>query len=267
MRRLRPCLRAFSSAAAHDLPADDCVRFEDVVRAHHRIRSGIVRTECRPSYHLSNMTGCSIHLKKEQSQVTGSFKERGARNAIMSLSEEQRRRGVIAASAGNHALALAWHGSQLGVPVTVVMPTLAPMTKVQNCRLFGANIIIHGDHIGEAKDYALQDPALQGLTYINGYDDVEVIAGTGTLGIEMLEQVTDCEVLVVPIGGGGLIAGIALAAKTLNPAVQVGGCLASEPSTRASAPTPTPTTGARRWLASNRGAAPRTPRRCGRDTR
>jgi len=168
------------------------------------------------------MTGCSIHLKKEQSQVTGSFKERGARNAIMSLSEEQRRRGVIAASAGNHALALAWHGSQLGVPVTVVMPTVAPMTKVQNCRLFGANIIIHGDHIGEAKDYALQDPALQGLTYINGYDDVEVIAGTGTLGIEMLEQVPDCEVLVVPIGGGGLIAGIALAAKTLNPAVQVG---------------------------------------------
>jgi len=181
------------------------------------------------------MTGCSIHLKKEQSQVTGSFKERGARNAIMSLSEEQRRRGVIAASAGNHALALAWHGSQLGVPVTVVMPTVAPMTKVQNCRLFGANIIIHGGHIGEAKDYALQDPALQGLTYINGYDDVEVIAGTGTLGIEMLEQVPDCEVLVVPIGGGGLIAGIALAAKTLNPAVQVGGCLASEPSTRASA--------------------------------
>ena len=110
----------------------------------------------------------------------------------MSLSEEQRRRGVIAASAGNHALALAWHGSQLGVPVTVVMPTVAPMTKVQNCRLFGANIIIHGGHIGEAKDYALQDPALQGLTYINGYDDVEVIAGTGTLGIEMLEQVPDC---------------------------------------------------------------------------
>eukprot|EP00966_Prymnesium_polylepis_P072309 1679556-Prymnesium_polylepis.1 len=113
-----------------ELPPDDCVKFEDIVRAHHRIRSGVVRTECSPSHWLSQLTGCNLYFKKEQLQFTGSFKERGARNAIMSLDHEQRKAGVIAASAGNHALALAWHGPQLDVPVTVVMPTVAPMTKV-----------------------------------------------------------------------------------------------------------------------------------------
>ena len=121
-------LRRYST---YDLPPVDCVRFEDIVRAHHRIRSGIVRTPCERSHWLSKETGSNIFLKTEQQQFTGSFKERGARNAIMSLSLEQRSQGVIAASAGNHALALAWHGPMLGVPVTVVMPTVAPMTKVR----------------------------------------------------------------------------------------------------------------------------------------
>jgi len=222
--RLARAMRPFSAASEgmFDLPPSDCVRFEDVVRAHHRIRSGIVRTECLPSHWLSQMTGSNIFLKKEQLQYTGSFKERGARNAIMSLNEDQRRSGVIAASAGNHALALAWHGPQLDVPVTVVMPTVAPMTKVSNCRALGANVVIHGAHIGEAKEWALTgDPAFQALTYINGYDDPEIIAGTGTLGVEMLEQVPNADVIVVPVGGAGLIAGIALAAKTLNPNVKV----------------------------------------------
>jgi len=205
-----------------ELPPDDCVKFEDIVRAHHRIRSGVVRTECSPSHWLSQLTGCNLYFKKEQLQFTGSFKERGARNAIMSLDHEQRKAGVIAASAGNHALALAWHGPQLDVPVTVVMPTVAPMTKVSNCRAFGANVIIRGAHIGEAKEWALTgDPSLASMTYINGYDDPEIIAGTGTIGIELLEQLPNVDAIVVPVGGGGLIAGIALAAKTLNPNVKV----------------------------------------------
>lgn len=118
-------------AGGEELPPSDCVKFEDIVRAKHRIRSGIVNTECTRSHWLSESTGSNLWLKKEQLQFTGSFKERGARNAIISLSKEQRQRGVIAASAGNHALALAWHGPQLDVPVTVVMPSVAPMAKVR----------------------------------------------------------------------------------------------------------------------------------------
>jgi len=214
--------RSTSAAAVEaDLPPADCVRFEDVVRASHRIREGIVRTECSHSYWLSRETGCELYVKNEHTQFTGSFKERGARNSLASLDESERARGVIAASAGNHALALAWHGPQLGVPVTVVMPTVAPMAKVDKCRAFGAEVVIHGNHIGEAREFALSAPEHAGKRYINGYDDPEIIAGAGTLGIEMLEQLPDADAIVVPVGGAGLIAGISLAAKTLNPSVQV----------------------------------------------
>ena len=127
------------------------MRFEDIVRAQHRIGSGIVRTDCTRSHWLSLETGCEVYLKMEQMQFTGSFKERGGRNAIM-LAKQEGHAGVIAASAGNHALALSWHGPQLGMPATVVMPTVAPMAKVDKCRAFGANVIIHGEHIGEAKE-------------------------------------------------------------------------------------------------------------------
>jgi len=202
-----------------ELPSPDCVRFEHCVRAFHRIRSGIVRTACERSYFLSEATGTQLFLKCDHQQFTGSFKERGARNSLLSLTPDEARLGVVAASAGNHALALCWHGQQLEIPVTVVMPTVAPMAKVDKCRHFGANIVIHGDHIGEAKQYAAEQFAT--LKYINGYDDPEIIAGTGTLGIEMVEQVPDCDVVVVPVGGAGLIAGVALAIKTLNPAVRV----------------------------------------------
>lgn len=145
------------------VPSWDCVKFEDVVRAHHRIRSGVVRTPCERSHWLSLATGCEIFLKMEQLQFTGSFKERGARNALLSLAEPDRRLGVIAASAGNHALALAWHGKNLGIPVTVVMPTVAPMAKVEKCRSFGVNVVIHGAHIGEAKMFAQNDPEFASL--------------------------------------------------------------------------------------------------------
>lgn len=180
-----------------------------------------MRTPCERSHWLSLATGCEVYLKSEQLQFTGSFKERGGRNALLSLSAEKKQMGVIAASAGNHALALAWHGSQLGIPVTVIMPTVAPMAKVEKCRSFGVSVVIHGAHIGEAKEYAQSDPQFAGLTYINGYDDPEIVAGAGTLGIEMLEQVPDADFILVPVGGAGLIAGVALAAKTLNPTITV----------------------------------------------
>jgi threonine dehydratase len=213
--------RVVCSSPPNVVPSWDCVKFEDVVRAHHRIRSGIIRTSCERSHWLSLATGCEVYLKSEQLQFTGSFKERGGRNALLSLSPEKKQIGVIAASAGNHALALAWHGSQLGIPVTVVMPTVAPMAKVEKCRGFGVNVVIHGAHIGEAKEHAQSDPQFAGLTYINGYDDPEIVAGAGTLGIEMLEQVPDADFVIVPVGGAGLIAGVALAAKTLNPNICV----------------------------------------------
>jgi threonine dehydratase len=123
----------------------------------------------------------------------------------MLLSAEAKRNGVITASAGNHALALAWHGRDLGISVTCVMPTTAPLTKVENCRKYGANIILHGQHIGEAKEYAKE--MYPDMKYINGYDDPEIIAGAGTMGIEILEQVPDVDVVLVPVGGAGLIAG------------------------------------------------------------
>lgn len=123
----------------------------------------------------------------------------------MLLDDESRRAGVITASAGNHALALAWHGKDLGIPVICVMPKSAPMTKVEKCRKFGAQVILHGDHIGEAKEYAQKEYA--SMKYINGYDDPEIIAGAGTMGIEILEQVPDVDVILVPVGGAGLIAG------------------------------------------------------------
>lgn len=170
-------------------------------------------------------------------QATGSFKERyvfsymwwesgnlvllcrGGRNALMLLTPQQKKVGVVAASAGNHALALAWHGRDLGIPVTVVMPTVAPFTKVDRCRKFGANVIIQGSHIGESKDFAQKE--FPEMRYINGYDDPEICAGAGTVGIEILEQVPDIDVVLCPIGGAGLIAGVSLALKTLKPDVQV----------------------------------------------
>mmetsp|Transcript_10563 Transcript_10563/g.31883 ORF Transcript_10563/g.31883 Transcript_10563/m.31883 type:complete len:380 (-) Transcript_10563:85-1224(-) len=154
-------------------------------------------------------------------QFTGSFKERGASNSLRSLTEEERANGVCAASAGNHALALAWHGAQLGVPVTVAMPTVAPLTKVSRCRSFGAEVIIHGAHIGEAKAFLERERPHQ--RYVNGYDDPEIIAGAGTMAIEILEQVPNADAIVIPVGGAGLIAGVSLAVKTLMPAVKVYG--------------------------------------------
>lgn len=209
------------AAYREGLDTDCPVSFEDICTALFRIRPGIKRTSLYRSYFMSNLTGMNVFFKNEFTQHTGSFKERGARNSLLLLSKEQQEKGVMAASAGNHALALAWHGSQLGIPVTVFMPTVAPITKVDKCRKFGANVIIQGDHIGEAKEYALSNPEFKDLTYINGYDDPEIVAGAGTCGIEIMEQINHIDYVIVPVGGAGLIAGVSLAVKTLNPAIKV----------------------------------------------
>ena len=164
-----------------------------------------------------------VYCKLEYLQRTGSFKERGARNALLLLNATQRKCGVIAASAGNHALGLAYHAQELGVPATVVMPRFAPLTKVVNCRRYGATVLLHGANIGEARVRADELVSAQGLTYINGFDDPAIIAGQGTLGLEIAQQVPDVEAVIVPIGGGGLVAGIALALKNLRPHVRIFG--------------------------------------------
>lgn len=180
-------------------------------------------------------------------QFTGSFKERGARYTLLMLNKDQKQRGVIAASAGNHALALAYHGGDLNIPVTVVMPVVAPIMKVSNCRKFGANVIIHGANIGEARERALEIGKEKGFQYINGYDHPNILAGAGTMGLEIIEQVPDVEAFVVPVGGGGLIAGCAVALKTMNPNIQIIGveperCPSFAAAIKAGTPVFTPTT-------------------------
>ncbi|XP_026671082.1 uncharacterized protein LOC108627036 isoform X3 [Ceratina calcarata] len=196
------------------------ITFEDITSAAFKIKCGIVNTPCVQS-RLSDATGIDLYLKKDFLQRTGSFKERGARYALLMLSEEQKQAGVISASLGNHALALCYHGYKLGIPVTVVMPVLAPIMKIAACRQYGANVIVDGPDMGEAKRIALRHGKEKGLTYINGYDHPDIMAGQGTLGLEIVEQVPNIDAVVVPIGGGGLIAGVALAVKTLHPNVTI----------------------------------------------
>ena len=195
--------------------------FADVLAARTRIEGGVAATPCPFSPALTERYGCEIYCKLEFLHRTGSFKERGARNALLQLDEMQKKRGVVAASAGNHALALAAHGSQLGIPVTVVMPTYAPLVKQSNCRRLGSTVVLCGASFGEAKAKADELAAERQLTYIHGYDDLRIIAGQGTIGLEVVEQVPNLDAIVVPIGGGGLIAGVATAVKNLNPDVKV----------------------------------------------
>lgn len=195
--------------------------FRDVEAAAARIKGAVVYTPCPLSIPLSEETGLHIYCKMENLQRTGSFKERGARNALLSLDSDARQRGVIAASAGNHALGLSYHGQLLRVPVTVVMPRFAPLSKVTNCRRFGAEVILHGSTFADARHRADQIASERSLTYINGYDDPPIIAGQGTLGIEIIEQVPDLDAVIVPVGGAGLIAGIATAIRHLKPNVMI----------------------------------------------
>lgn len=194
----------------------------DVVSAAAAIEEGVMVTPCKKSV-MSSSLGMELYFKKEFLQTTGSFKERGARYALKMLSEEQKKIGVIAASAGNHALALSYHGNNLGIPVTVIMPVIAPIMKIQACLLYNANVSIKGDDISESRMYALQIAKESGLTYISGYDHPHILAGAGTMGLEIVDQVPDLDACIIPIGGGGLIAGCAVAIKFFVPTCKIYG--------------------------------------------
>ena len=197
------------------------VKFADIEAARERIDGAVYYSPCRDSIPLSEITGMEIFCKLDNLQRTGSFKERGARNALAQLPSDQQKRGVIAASAGNHAQALAYQGKLLGIPATVVMPKFAPLVKVNNCQKLGATVVLHGKDFGEAKAHAHEIAKEKALAYIDGYDDPAIIAGQGTMGLEIVEQVPDLNAVIIPVGGAGLLAGVSLAVKTLRPDAKI----------------------------------------------
>ena len=199
------------------------VTLATVQRARERINGFIYNSPCRHSIELSQMTGQETFLKLDNVQRTGAFKERGALNRILTLSNDEKRRGVITASAGNHAQAVAYHACARGINAQIVMPLMTPLVKVAATKGFGAEVVLHGANYDEAYSFALQSCAEQGMTFLHPFDDVEVINGQGSIGLELLEQVPDLEAVVVPVGGGGLISGVACAIKESNPKVRVVG--------------------------------------------
>jgi threonine dehydratase len=204
------------------------VNLRAIQEARERIRGSIVVTPFVHSEKFSQQTGNAIFLKLENLQMTGAFKERGALNKILLLSEEERRRGVIAASAGNHAQAVAYHAAKRGIQAQICMPLTTPLVKVSATRGYGAEVILAGANYDEACEEALRRAKQYGLTFIHPFDDEAVIAGQGTLGLEMLEQHGDLDALVIPVGGGGLIAGVACAVKETHPKIQVIGVQSSK---------------------------------------
>jgi threonine dehydratase len=205
----------------------DTVDLPAIEAARRRLRDAIVQTPCAYSQTLSELTGARCFVKLENLQMTGSFKERGAANLLLQLTSDERRRGVIAASAGNHGLAVAFHAARLGVPATIVMPEYAPLIKVTNARRYGAEVVLHGSNFDEAYERARALEAERRLVFVHPFDDPRVIAGQGTLGLELLEQLPEVEAVIVPVGGGGLIGGVALAVKSSRPDVQVVGVQAA----------------------------------------
>ncbi len=203
------------------VPEAATVTLADIQQARERVRDSVYYTPCERSAVLSGLTGQQIYLKLENRQMTGAFKERGALNRILKLTPEQTARGVIAASAGNHAQGVAYHATRRGIRATIVMPETTPLVKITATRRFGAEVVLHGANYDEAYAEAVRRRDAEGLTFIHPFDDADVIAGQGTIGLEILEQVPELEAVVVPIGGGGLIGGIACAIKSLKPSVRV----------------------------------------------
>jgi len=203
--------------------SDPKVSLADVREAAKRIAGAVERTPCVHSRTLSQLTGADVFLKFENLQFTASFKERGALNKLLTLGDGERARGVIAMSAGNHAQGVAYHAARLGIRSVIVMPKGTPNTKVKNTRVHGADVVLEGDSLAEAAERARARAAAEGLTFIHPYDDLAIIAGQGTVALEMLEDVPDLDLLVVPIGGGGLISGMATAARGLRPDIQIFG--------------------------------------------
>jgi threonine dehydratase len=186
---------------------------EDVERAARTIDGHVLRTPLVPSPTLSELTGAQVWVKHENMQATGAFKERGAVNKLAGLTDDERRRGVVAMSAGNHAQAVAYHAKRFGVPATIVMPVTAPLVKVENTRAHGARVVLHGDTLVDAAEEAGRLEREGSLVLVHPYDDAAVMAGQGTVAVEMLDEAPDLDCLVVPIGGGGLVSGMAVAAK------------------------------------------------------
>ena len=195
----------------------------EIQAAAERIRGHVERTPCLHSRPLSKLTGAEVWVKYENLQFTASFKERGACNRLSQMSAEERARGVVAASAGNHASALAYHGQRLGIPVTIVMPHGTPFVKVEKTESFGATVVIHGVDFYDATAHAHQLRDEKGYIFVSAFDDIGIVTGQGTCGLEIMDQVPDLDAIVVPIGGGGLIAGVASAAKQIRPDILVHG--------------------------------------------
>lgn len=199
------------------------IALQDIEAAAQRLAGHVLETPCVESRTLSQITGAQVYLKFENLQYTASFKERGACNKLSLLSPEERARGVVAMSAGNHAQGVAYHAQRLGLRAVIVMPRFTPGVKVERTRGFGAEVVLHGDTLEEARAHAWALAAQQGLTFVHPYDDDAIIAGQGTIGLEMLRAQPALEVLVVAAGGGGLIGGVATAAKALKPSIEVVG--------------------------------------------
>jgi threonine dehydratase len=199
------------------------IDFEQIQAAAARLKGHVERTPMRHSRTLSEITGAEVWVKFENLQFTAAYKERGALNKLLQLTDDERRRGVIAASAGNHAQGLAYHAARLGIPATIVMPRNTPMVKVEHTRAFGAEVVMEGETYDEAGEVALKLREERGLTFVHPFNDPAVITGQATIALEMFEDVPDIEVLPVPIGGGGLIAGVATAAKSLSNRVSIVG--------------------------------------------
>src|SRR6476620_11853262 len=197
------------------------ITLEDIRTAAAALDGSIVATPCLHSRTLSAIAGAQIYVKFENHQFTASFKERGALNKLLSLSAEQRGKGVIAASAGNHAQGVAYHAKRLGIPAVIVMPRYTPSVKVERTRDFGAEVLLAGEGFDDAKVHAFELAPSLGLEFVHPYEDDRIIAGQGTIALEMLAVAPTLDTLVAPIGGGGLISGLAVAAKGLKPGIQV----------------------------------------------
>jgi threonine dehydratase len=210
-------MTATAPAATADLP----ISLADVEAAARAIDGQVIKTPCLRSQTLSDLTGADVWLKFENLQFTAAYKERGALNKLLSLTPEERLRGVIAASAGNHAQGLAYGARRLGIPATIVMPKFTPVVKVQQTEGHGAHVVLHGEKFEDAAAHAHELAAKRGFVFVHPFDDPLVMAGQGTVGLEMLDAVPDLDTLVVPIGGGGLISGIATVAKARNPNIDV----------------------------------------------
>lgn len=208
-------------------PAPLPVTIDDIRAAAAALEGQVARTPVIPAPLLSGILGCELFLKLETLQRTGSFKDRGAYNKLRSLDKAQRKRGVVAMSAGNHAQGVAYHATRLGIPSTIVMPTFTPFTKVAKTEGYGAKVVLVGQTLDDSMGHARKLVDAEGLTLIHPYDDPYIIAGQGTAGLEILADVPDLDDLVVPIGGGGLISGVAIAARSINPSIRITGVEAS----------------------------------------